>query len=139
VGQRAVVAYLRLVNQWTRRIGQALLYPPDVAGWEWGTAWISSQTMLERMRFAEVIVPNRGPLGFQTLRELLGTEPARTLEGFIDRLGEVLDVALSKETREKLQEYLQKRGGVTALARADRTVVQGILQIVFASPEFQML
>ncbi len=138
-GQRAVVAYLRFATQWTRRIGQMLLYPPDVSGWEWGTAWISSQTMLERMRFAEFLVPNRGPLGFQTLRDLLGSEPPRTIEGFIDRLGETLDVPLSKETREKLQDYLQKRGGITALRGADRSVVQGVLQIVFASPEFQMM
>ncbi len=138
-GQRAVVAYLRLATQWTRRIGQMLLYPPDVSGWEWGTAWISSQTMLERMRFAEFLVPNRGPLGVQTLRDLLGSEPPRTIEGFVDRLGETLDVPLSKETREKLQGYLQKRGGITALRGTDRSVVQGVLQIVFASPEFQMM
>jgi len=38
-GQRLLAAYLRLATQWTRRIGQVLLYPPDVAGWEWGKDW----------------------------------------------------------------------------------------------------
>lgn len=138
-GQRLLVAYLRLATQWTRRIGQMLLYPPDVAGWEWGKAWISSTTMLERMRFAEFLVPDRRALGFATLNELVGTPAPRSVDEFITRLETVLDVALQPRTRQSLQDYLSRRGGVEALRRADREVVQGALQIVFSAPEYQML
>lgn len=138
-GQRAVVAYLRVATQWTRRIGQMLLYPPDVSGWDWGTAWISSQTMLERVRFAEFLVPNRPPIGVRNLMELIGGEPPNTIERFIDRLEDALDVSLRSETLAKVCDYLQARDGVSSLRRADRSAIQGVLQIVLASPEFQMM
>lgn len=138
-GQRLLAAYLRLATQWTRRIGQALLYPPDVAGWEWGKAWISSTTMLERMRFAEFLLPARGGVGFATLNELVGAPTPRTLEEFVQRLETLLDAPLQPRTRQSLMEYLQQRGGVNALRQRDRQTVQGALQIVFSSAEFQML
>lgn len=138
-GQRLLAAYLRLATQWTRRIGQALLYPPDVAGWEWGKAWISSTTMLERMRFAEFLLPARRGVGFATLNELIGAPAPRTLEEFVQRLENLLDAPLQARTRQSLGEYLQQRGGVNALRQRDRQTVQGALQIVFSAAEFQML
>jgi uncharacterized protein (DUF1800 family) len=36
-----------------RRLGQALLMPPNVKGWPGGDAWIDATTLLERKRFAE--------------------------------------------------------------------------------------
>lgn len=138
-GQRLLAAYLRLAIQWTRRIGQSLLYPPDVAGWEWGKAWISSTTMLERMRFAQFLLPDRRGPGFATLNELVGLPAPSTLEEFIQRLETVLDVPLQPRTRQSLLEYLEKRGGVSALRQRDRQTVQGALQIVFSAAEYQML
>ncbi|MCS7300356.1 MAG: DUF1800 domain-containing protein [Fimbriimonadales bacterium] len=138
-GQRLLAAYLRLATQWTRRIGQALLYPPDVAGWEWGKAWISSTTMLERMRFAEFLLPDRRGIGFATLTELVGAPAPRTLEEFIQRLETVLDAPLQPRTRQSLQDYLHARGGIDALHARDRQTVRGALQIIFSSAEYQML
>ncbi len=137
-GRRLVANYLRLASQWTRRIGQSLLYPPDVAGWEWGTAWISSTTMLERMKFAEFTVPERGPLGFRTIQELIGGS-ATTTEQLVERLEQVLDTKLQPNTRAKLKGYLEANGGVGVLGNRRREVVQGALQIIFSSPEFQMM
>ncbi|MFN3690276.1 MAG: DUF1800 family protein, partial [Fimbriimonadales bacterium] len=138
-GQRLLAAYLRLATQWTRRIGQTLLYPPDVAGWHWGKAWITSTTMLERMRFAEFLLPDRRGMGFATLNELVGVPLPRTLEEFVHRVESVLDTPLSPRTRQSLIEYLEKRGGIDALRQRDRQIVQGALQIVFSSAEYQML
>lgn len=39
----------------TRDLGQELTYPPNVAGWEGGPAWINPATMLERGNFARQI------------------------------------------------------------------------------------
>ena len=33
-------------------MGQLLLDPPSVFGWDWETAWISSATLLARYNFA---------------------------------------------------------------------------------------
>ena len=35
-------------NAQTRRLGQSLLYPPNVAGWSGGRTWITPATLLER-------------------------------------------------------------------------------------------
>lgn len=137
-GQRLVINHLRLASQWTRRIGQSLLYPPDVAGWEWGTAWISSTTMLERMKFSEFLLPERGVLGIRTLQELIGGSVSTT-EQLIERLEQVLDTKLDRSTRAKLKDYLEANGGIAVLNSRRREVVLGALQIVLASPEFQMM
>ncbi len=145
-GQRVLLAFLRLTGQMMRRMGQALLYPPTVAGWDWGTAWISSATMLERMRFAQVLTgPAMGAGGrgraprpaLTTLNALTGETPPDSLETFVDQLETALDVRLQKETRRKLTEYLQAKGGLNALSANDRELINGALQIVFASAEYQ--
>lgn len=38
------------------RMGQILFYPPDVKGWDGGSAWLNSQTILARENFASSIV-----------------------------------------------------------------------------------
>ena len=137
-GQRLIANYLRLASQWTRRIGQSLLYPPDVAGWEWGTAWISSTTMLERMQFAEFLLPERGLFGFRNLIELIGSG-ITTTEQLVERLEQILDIKLEPSTRAKLKGYLEANGGVAVAGNRRREVLQGALQIVLASSEFQMM
>jgi len=44
------------VTYFMDREGMSLLNPPDVSGWKWGTGWISSQNMIERINFAGVVV-----------------------------------------------------------------------------------
>ncbi len=38
-----------------RLLGQLLFYPPNVAGWPGGTAWIDSSTLMFRLRIPEII------------------------------------------------------------------------------------
>jgi uncharacterized protein (DUF1800 family) len=38
------------------RMGQALFYPPNVKGWDGGSAWLNSQTVLARENFASALV-----------------------------------------------------------------------------------
>ncbi len=40
-------------------MGQTLFEPPDVAGWEPGAGWISTNTMLARMNFAATLAANQ--------------------------------------------------------------------------------
>ena len=35
-----------------RMMGMYLLFPPDVAGWNIGQAWVTSATMIERLHWA---------------------------------------------------------------------------------------
>ena len=38
-----------------RELGQQLFYPPNVAGWDWGRAWINTNTLLSRYNTAGVV------------------------------------------------------------------------------------
>jgi hypothetical protein len=42
-------------------MGQELLRPPSVKGWEGGRAWLSSAALLARYRFAEELATGSGP------------------------------------------------------------------------------
>lgn len=44
-----------------RMLGQLLLYPPNVAGWKEGTAWIDSNSLMLRLKLPSVLV-NQGEL-----------------------------------------------------------------------------
>jgi hypothetical protein len=46
-------------NQVTKNLGQWLFFPPTVAGWEGGSAWITPSTLVARGNFArEVLFPD---------------------------------------------------------------------------------
>jgi hypothetical protein len=71
-------------------LGQSLLFPPNVQGWEGGTAWVTTSSLLNRYNFAKAMVEGvpgvpgaRGGLGRDAGGKLLGQlagkegEPAR--------------------------------------------------------------
>jgi len=45
-----------LLAEWTTRMGQDLFYPPNVGGWSEGRAWLSSQSVVARAKFAAALV-----------------------------------------------------------------------------------
>lgn len=38
-----------------RQLGQVLFFPPNVAGWDWGRAWINTNTLLSRYNIAGAV------------------------------------------------------------------------------------
>ncbi|WP_246196297.1 DUF1800 domain-containing protein [Aquisphaera giovannonii] len=48
-----------LLAEWCARIGQDLLYPPNVGGWPGGRAWLSSRGMIARANFAAALACGR--------------------------------------------------------------------------------
>lgn len=146
-GQRLTRAFVRLSASLMRKMGQMPLYPPSVKGWDGGTAWISSATMLERMKFADVLTgatmgPGGGRAGrsmLLTLNSLSGDEPVSDLETFAKNLQAVMDVELTRSTQQRLQGYLESKGGMEVLESRDRNTINGALKIIFASPEYQFV
>ncbi|WP_231931246.1 DUF1800 family protein [Bizionia sp. APA-3] len=63
-----------------RMLGQVLLYPPNVAGWEGGQAWINSNTILMRLKLASLLLNN----GVISVQEQGGFSDA--FEGYYRRL-----------------------------------------------------
>jgi uncharacterized protein (DUF1800 family) len=43
-------------------MGQMLFHPPSVAGWDWGPAWLSTNTIKNRFQAITYLMTDRGPL-----------------------------------------------------------------------------
>ena len=72
-------------HQATESLGQKLLYPPNVAGWEGGRSWITPATLVERGNFAKHVL-------FPDIGEYLS--PDRVLTQIYRDVGTKLDIGL---------------------------------------------
>ncbi len=136
-----VAGLAELVAGPMRRQGMRLLYPPDVAGWEWGEAWVSPAMMTERIRFADLLVgPRRGP-GVLNLNQakLMAASPASPDEA-IDAIAGLLDVDIPADRRGVLAEAFEKGGGLAALQNQKTApgVIRPLTKLIFGMPEFQL-
>ncbi len=95
-------------------MGQALFYPPNVAGWPGGTSWINSSTLLTRLNFVNGATARMG-----------SSPTTRTLDQLTSTL---VDANVSPTTRDALQ----------AFAAAHPANQAGVLFMVLATPEFQL-
>jgi uncharacterized protein (DUF1800 family) len=95
-------------------MGQALFYPPNVAGWPSGSSWVNSSTLLTRLNFVNGATArmHSSPVS-QTLDQLIST---------------LVDGNVSPTTRDGLQ----------AFAAAHTTNQASVLFMVLATPEFQL-
>lgn len=55
-GGRRAVGLAGMLMQSSKAMGMELLYPPDVSGWKPGPEWITSATMVERIKFADRVI-----------------------------------------------------------------------------------
>ena len=95
-------------------MGQVLFYPPNVAGWPTGTAWINSSTLLTRLNFVNGAAQRMRPSpSSSTLDQLANT---------------LVDGNLSPTTRDGLQ----------AFQAAHSQNQAGLLFMVLSTPEFQL-
>jgi uncharacterized protein (DUF1800 family) len=116
------------VQQSLKNMGMSLLYPPDVDGWEGGQAWITTATMVERMKFSEKV------LARATMPNLFDD---LTPKGVVTKLVSVLDAPLKPAKIEALVKAAEKEsGGVVTRRNVPKTAV-AVCRLIFASPEFQ--
>lgn len=116
-----------------RAMGQDLLAPPTVKGWDGGEAWINTSTLLARIAFADTVSRSRFLLGGQTPRltdyiQQNGLTPAAFVDALAARLG---PLPLSAATRQTLLEYVNGSGPLE-----DR--LRGVLPLLMATPEYQV-
>ncbi len=91
-----------------RSMGQDLLAPPTVKGWDGGEAWINTSTLLARIGFASTVSLSRQMFSGQFAR---ATDYLRlnqlTAEGWVDHLAEILGpLPLTPNTRQTLIDYV---------------------------------
>jgi hypothetical protein len=122
-------------------MGQLLLDPPSVFGWDWETTWLSSSTMLARYNFARDVVGARGGGRFRPdkLIDFSLGDP----EEIVDQVLDVLDVAhnFTVADRQVCVDYLTD-GGLTTPDLDDYTYVNkkihGLFELVMKSPGYQV-
>lgn len=130
-------------------MGMELLNPPDVAGWGHGNQWISSATMVARMKYGDLLFAGgQGATKRNLGADLGGTRgpslsvpvtaiatPSMSGEALADRLISVFDVPASDEVRNKL-----RKSGTELLAQSQdlSAAARGLARLICGLPEFQV-
>lgn len=118
-----------LVSSTMKSMGLYIFYPPDVSGWPSQNAWISTGTMVERMKWAEKVLN-----GYPSVN-LFGDQP--TPDGIVAKLVSVFDAPIHAEKVPVLVQAAQTLGGGAGSSGKPATMVSGITRLIFALPEFQ--
>lgn len=122
--------------------GMLLLYPPDVGGWNWGDAWITSQSLAVRTRFGDMLMgvgqSDKGLATAIAARIRQEKNPSSTGD-VVDYLLGMFDGELPEDKRKVLTEGCEKAGGVKALEAPETasTMLGAVLRLLFSTPEFQ--
>ena len=144
-----------------RAMGQDLLAPPTVKGWDGGENWINTSTLLARINFADVISRSREMFGssFPSAVEFM-QQHVLTPEGWVDYLAETLGpLPITPSTRQALISYVQSPDLPTSTVvnvqlqpgrrrRAGRLNgdgpgglegrLRGVIPLLMATPEYQV-
>jgi uncharacterized protein (DUF1800 family) len=126
VGYSLGDAVTQLVN-----MGQQLYEPPDVAGWELGSGWISSGSMLSRMNFAASLATSQRTALLAAAKPFAQT-PESLLSYFLERLA---PSPLGDDTYQDLRTYLRSAAW-TASDTQVRTKAAGLVHLILGSGEY---
>ncbi|MEY2725285.1 MAG: hypothetical protein RLZZ458_1152 [Planctomycetota bacterium] len=113
------------------QLGQGLLYPPSVKGWDGGRAWINSSTLLGRSNLVRSLLG--GPaarFGRTTLRQYLTAHNLKSPGEILDELTLLLFAVSPPESARDSIAALLRPGTDTALAAG--------LHALCTLPEFQL-
>jgi uncharacterized protein (DUF1800 family) len=126
----------------SKGMGMHLLYPPDVAGWDGGPAWVSTATMVERIRWAQILF-DQAEVGLKNRRFTLGTNAAPLFaedpspSGVAKRLISVFDVNLPQARLVNLVAAGKSTGGSGVTGANANETACAVARLIFAAPEFQ--
>ena len=130
-----------------RLLGQDLLLPPNVKGWDGGLSWITTNNLLNRYNFAQELILGNG--GMRMARNRGGRNNRREGAVQVERLfgDEILkdksklaaelerrfiQGKLSDENRRTLMAYLKSQGEL------DEADLLHAIHLVMATPEYQL-
>ena len=128
-------------------MGQRLLEPPSVFGWDWENAWINSGALLARYEFAVTIAAARGSgtVAFRPSRlvDLSLTDPASIVDAVTRALAVGDSFPGGSPQHSALVDYLTDNGALSPplnlLDQAYRDEkLNGLFTLVLQSPAFQL-
>lgn len=124
------------------QMGQVLLEPPSVFGWDWDQAWIGSATLNARYGFARDIIAARDGGAFRPdkLIDFDLTDPGDIVDAVTEALG-IPDQVTTNE-RAIYIDYLTDNGATSTLDLNDEYVVNekvhGLFGLVMQSPAYML-
>jgi len=127
-----------------RNQGLDMLFPFDVSGWKWGAAWLTTATMLERIRWQDFMFSPRGKNGApaQAILEMLVSDhETKDSAGYVTTILDVFDVNLAPEKQKVLAQTIDAIGGPTkAFANVNQASnsMRRVCKVLFSSPEAQL-
>lgn len=143
-GTESVVGVPRLAvgaaQQALKQMGMTLFFPPDVAGWDFGPAWITSATMVERIQWGERVFGQGGTQGRGAqirypAYPLLEANP--TPEGVVAKLMSVFDAKLPKAKVDALVAAARTEIGAELTPQNAGKAAAKVSRLMFGTPEFQ--
>lgn len=114
-----------------QQLGQGLLYPPSVKGWDGGRTWINSSTLLGRSNLVrDLITHEKTRFGRTSLKQYLASRRVTQPRAIIDHLEERLfAVPVPEAAKERIQKLMAPSN--------DKAIIEG-LHALCTLPEFQL-
>ncbi|MFM9872570.1 MAG: DUF1800 family protein [Fimbriimonadaceae bacterium] len=135
---RSAMQVGRLAQLSTSAMGMELLTPPDVSGWPSMTQWISTSTMVERMKWSDSLFGTQrgaGQISVGTVAPV-GATGAQ----LVDNLLSVLDATLPEAKKSSLVVAAQEELGGRPVTRANGgPAAAKVARLLFSTPEFQFM
>lgn len=122
------------------RMGQALFFPPSVAGWDGGRSWITTSSMFVRQNTLVYLISGRLPVGRDARADLDAYDATQIVGSHADpRTGaeRILRRALGRITPQRvdwLTSHVESLGGAWT-----RDVANQALALATATPEYQLI
>jgi uncharacterized protein (DUF1800 family) len=128
-------------------MGQNILFPPSVKGWDGGRSWINTSTFFVRQNILAFLLTGKKPVGYDALADQQAFESERLIDWLsesdpaaardpqrvVDFLLRLTLGASPDSARESLTNFVHANGG-----NVNRDMITAILLIITAMPEFQL-
>jgi uncharacterized protein (DUF1800 family) len=119
-------------------MGMQLMFPPSVAGWDTGAAWVNSATMLQRIKFADLFDPEAPQRRNVKWQFVVGDRQFGTLAEAVDFCCGIFDAPLTPEQRQTIAASAQAAADKKLIPNESRqAALHEICRLVFSAPEFQ--
>lgn len=135
---------MEFVRQSMNRMGQSILFPPNVKGWDGQEAWINANTVLVRFNYGMMLATQREFAKRTDLEAMLTEMGMTTSDQIVDYYARVLhDGKIPPEDRLKFLVYMARndKGSVekfTLSANSVNSKVRGMIHLMMSMPEYQL-
>ena len=126
------------------RMGQILMEPPNVAGWDGGASWINSSTLLERLNMANAVAGSRkAKIGFKPAK-LVEEQGLTGSEEIVDFFADIILAGrIDDFERQVLTAFFEALGDGNLKNNKGKTPsfedkLRNIVYLMLASPNYQV-